>query len=87
MIALATEQAERMLREGNAPTQVVLHYLKLATTRERLEQELLEKQQKLLDAKVENLQAQKGREELYQKAVEAFISYQSSSRDPDDIGV
>ena len=87
MIALAVEQAEKMLREGNAPTQVVLHYLKLGATREKLEQELIEKQQKLLDAKIENLQAQQGREELYQKAIEAFISYQSSSRNPDDIGV
>lgn len=87
MIALAVEQAERMLREGNAPTQVVLHYLKLGTTREKLEQETIEKQKELLDAKIENLQAQQGREELYQKAIEAFISYQSSSRDPEDIGV
>ena len=49
MIALAVDQAEKMLREGTAPTQVVLHYLKLATTREKLQQELIEKQQKLLD--------------------------------------
>lgn len=83
MIALAVDQAEKMLREGTAPTQVVLHYLKLGATREKLEQELIEMQKELMAAKIENLQAQQGREELYQKAMEAFMSYQSSSREPD----
>ena len=87
MIALAVDQAEKMLREGNAPTQVVLHYLKLATTREKLEQETIEMQKELMAAKIENLQAQQNREEAYQKAMEAFMSYQSSSRNPDDSGV
>lgn len=87
MIALAVEQAEKMLREGTAPAQVVLHYLKLGTSREKIEKELMEKQMTLMDAKIENLQAQKGREELYQEAMKAFMSYQSSSKDPEDIGV
>ena len=87
MIALAIEQAEKMLREGTAPAQVVLHYLKLGATREKLEQELMEKQMELMDAKVESLKAQQGREEMYEKAFKAFMSYQSSSRDPDDIGM
>ena len=82
MIALAVDQAEKMLREGTAPTQVVLHYLKLGATREKLEQEMIEMQKELIAAKIENLQAQQGREELYQKAMEAFMSYQSSSREP-----
>lgn len=87
MIALAVEQAEKMLREGTAPTQVVLHYLKLGATREKLEQEMIEMQKDLMAAKIENLQAQQNREEAYQKAMEAFMSYQSSSRNPDDSGV
>lgn len=87
MVALAVEQAEKMLREGNAPTQVVLHYLKLGATREKLEQELLEMQKELAAAKIESLKAQQGREELYQEAMKAFMSYQSSSREPTDIGV
>lgn len=87
MIALAVDQAEKMLREGTAPTQVVLHYLKLGATREKLEQEMIEMQKDLMAAKIENLQAQQNREEAYQKAMEAFMSYQSSSRNPDDSGV
>ena len=87
MIALAVEQAEKMLREGTAPAQVVLHYLKLGTSREKIEKELMEKQMTIMDAKIENMQAQKGREELYQEAMKAFMSYQSSSKDPEDIGV
>ena len=87
MIALAVDQAERMLREGNAPTQVVLHYLKLGATREQLEQELLEMQKELTAAKIEALQAQQNRDEMYQEAMKAFMSYQSSSREPTDTGV
>ncbi len=86
MIALAVDQAERMLREGTAPTQVVLHYLKLGASRENMEKELLEKQIELMNAKIESLQAQQGREELYQKAIDAFISYRSSAEDSSDTG-
>lgn len=85
MIALAVEQAERMLREGNAPTQVVLHYLKLGASREKMEQELLKKQLELADAKIESLQAAKDRNEMYKAAMEAFMSYQSSSLHPEDM--
>lgn len=87
MIALAVNQAERMLLEGNAPTQVVLHYLKLGASRENMERELLKKQIELMEAKIESIQAQQGREEMYQNAFNAFMSYQSSSRNPDDTGV
>ena len=43
LIGLAVNQAEQMLRKGNAPTQIVVHYLKLATTKNQLEKEKLKK--------------------------------------------
>ena len=44
MIALAVDLAERQLLEGTASSQVITHYLKLGSTKERIEKEILEKQ-------------------------------------------
>lgn len=37
LISLAVDLAERQLREGTASSQVIAHYLKLGSSRERLE--------------------------------------------------
>lgn len=76
LIALATNLAEQQLRDGTASSQVITHYLKLGTTRERIEREILEKQKELISAKTENLQSAKRVEELYEKAIEAMREYQ-----------
>lgn len=44
MIALAMDAAERQLLDGSASSQVITHFLKLGTERERLEREKLEKE-------------------------------------------
>ena len=44
LISLAVDLAEKQLREGTASSQVITHYLKLGSTKERLEKEILEKQ-------------------------------------------
>ena len=51
LISLAVDLAERQLREGTASSQVITHYLKLGSTREKLERERLEEENKLLRAK------------------------------------
>lgn len=52
MIALAVDLAEKQLTEGTASAQVITHYLKLATTREKIEKEILEKQKDLITARL-----------------------------------
>ena len=42
LIDLAIDQAEKELREGTASSQVLVHYLKLASTREKREKEKME---------------------------------------------
>jgi hypothetical protein len=39
LIARAVDLAEKKLIDGTAPSQVIVHYLKLGSTRERLEKE------------------------------------------------
>lgn len=76
LISLAVNLAEKQLLEGTASSQVITHYLKLGTTRERLEKEKLERENELLRAKTEALESSKRLEELYSEAMKAMKSYQ-----------
>lgn len=85
MIALAEQMAEKQLLEGTASAQVVVHYLKLGTTKARLENEKLRKENELLKAKTEALQSAKRVEELYENALSAMRSYRGDeSEELDD---
>ena len=75
LISLAVDLAERQLLEGTASSQVITHYLKLGSTKERLEKEKLIEENKLLRAKTENLQSMKRVEELYVEALNAMRNY------------
>lgn len=75
MISYAVDLAEKQLREGTASSQVITHYLKLATSKEKLEREKLELEKDLLVAKTEALQSTKRIEELYSKAIVAMSDY------------
>ena len=55
LIYLATELAEKQLRDGTASSQVITHYLKMGSSKERIEKEILEKQKDLISAKTESL--------------------------------
>lgn len=75
LIALAVDLAEKQLSDGTASSQVITHYLKLGSTKERLEKEILEKQKDLLQAKTESIHSAKKVEELYKNALDAMRSY------------
>ena len=51
LIYLATELAEQQLRDGTASSQVITHYLKLGSSKEKIEKEILERQKELITAK------------------------------------
>jgi hypothetical protein len=75
MVSLAVDLAERQLLDGTASSQVITHYLKLGTQKEKLERERLENENKLLIAKVESLKSQQRSEELFQEAIAAMRRY------------
>lgn len=79
LIGLAIDLAEKQLREGTASNQVIVHYLKLGTTRERLEKEMLEKKTELVAAKTDAIHAAQRVEELYGEALKAMRSYSGVS--------
>ena len=84
LISLATDLAEQQLRDGTASSQVITHYLKLGTAKERLEREILEENKKLLTAKTEALQSAKRVEELYANAIAAMRKYSGHGGDDDE---
>jgi hypothetical protein len=75
LIELAVKLAEEQLSAGTASSQVITHYLKLGSTKERLEKEKLMKENELLKAKTESLKSQKKIEELYINALNAMRTY------------
>ena len=83
LISLAVDLAERQLSEGTASSQVITHYLKLGSTKERIEKEILEKQKELIQAKTESIQSAKKVEELYTNALNAMRSYSGQINNDD----
>jgi hypothetical protein len=75
LISLSVDLAERQLKDGTASSQTINHYLKLGSTREKLEQERLVRENDLLKAKVEAMESVKRIEELYKTALDAMRSY------------
>lgn len=82
LVALAIDLVERQLKEGSASAQVISHYLKIGSTRGKLEEERLVRENELLKAKVESLASGKRVEELYEAAIQAMRRY--AGQDVDD---
>lgn len=83
LVSLAIDLAEQQLRDGTASSQVITHYLKLGSTREKLDHELKLKELELMQAKTEALQSQKRMDELYADAIKAMRNY-GGHGDPDE---
>lgn len=75
LVSLAVDLAEKQLCDGTASSQVITHYLKLGSTKERIEKEILEKQKELIEAKTQSLQSAQRIEELYTNALDAMRNY------------
>lgn len=82
LVNLAYEEAERQIRAGTASSQVISHFLKIGSARERMEREILANQKHLIVAKTEAIQATKVRDELYKEALSAMSRYSGTSSDP-----
>jgi hypothetical protein len=83
LIALAIELAEKQLAEGTASSQVISHFLKLGSTKERLEKDILHSQKELIEAKTEAMRSAKRVEELYTNALNAMRTYSGNAGEED----
>jgi hypothetical protein len=82
LIAYAEDLAAKQLQEGTASAQVITHYLKLGSSREKLEQERLRQEVGLLQIKAETIASQQRIEELYVEAIAAMRSYAGHAPEP-----
>ena len=83
MISLATGLARKQLLDGSASSQVITHYLNLASSKKKQESEIMELQKELLVAKTEALKSNKTIEELYGKAIQAMRVYSGNIESED----
>ena len=86
LVNMAVNLAEKQLLEGTASSQVITHYLKIGSERERLERKKLEVECAALEAKIKALEAATNTETLYAEALDAMRRY-SGNRvgDEDDV--
>jgi hypothetical protein len=71
----AYDLAEDQIRSGTASSQVITHFLKAGSSRERLEQERMRHEVELMEVKKEQLEGQKRIESLFSDALNAFRGY------------
>ena len=74
-IALANKLARQQLADGTASSQIIVHFLKQGSEKERLEREKIERENELLKAKVEALQSQERSDEFYAEVIAAMRTY------------
>ena len=75
LIEAAVDLAEQQLRNGEASAQVITHYLKLGSSRERLEQRRLEGEVLLMETKRQLMESEKRTEQLMIEALNAMRGY------------
>jgi hypothetical protein len=85
MISLAEDLAEKQLLEGTASSQVIVHYLKLGSMKERHEIEKLKADTMLQQAKVEALGSAQRVEAMYEEAMRAFRRYSGYGEYDEDV--
>ena len=71
----AYDLAEEQIEMGTASSQVITHFLKAGSMRERLEQQRIAHENELLQVKREQIEGQKRVEEMYVAALDAMRSY------------
>lgn len=84
LIAAAVDLAAKQIADGTASAQVITHFLKLGSSREKLEQERLAMEVELGKAKKESMESVARTEELMKEALNAFRSYSGTAQEDQD---
>ncbi len=76
VINKAARLAETQIDEGTVSSQVLTHYLKLGSSREKLEQRRIQGEIALNKIKADTIQAAERMEKLSEKVIKAMTTYQ-----------
>lgn len=83
LCALAVDCAEEQLRNGTASSQIICHYLKLASSFAELEKEKIKADIAEKHAKAKKLEADQASEEKYDRVINALKEYQGHGTEED----
>jgi len=75
LIAAAMDLVEKRIAEGTASAQETVHFLKLGSVRNQLEQSKLKAENEMLIARVKDMESRQSSEGLYAEALAAFKGY------------
>lgn len=86
IIAMAMDEAEKRIRDGTASNQLLVHFLKLGSTKDRLEKEILAEQKKLIKAKTSDIESARDTRELFKEAISAMKTYSGEAEEGEEDG-
>jgi len=78
-IAASMRLAYQQILDGTASQQVIVHFLRAGSQKQKEELEKLRDEKALLQAKVKNLESQEQSERMYRDAIRAFQSYSGNN--------
>lgn len=84
LVNLAINLVEQRLLDGTATSQETCHFLKIGSTRSRIEKEILYEEKELMKAKTEAIKSEKRVEELYSNALNAMRRYSGQEEISDE---
>ena len=83
LIMASYERAEQQIAEGEASSMVLVHFLKLGTSRSAMEAEKLKNENLLLEAKTKQIDQAGEQLRMLDEAKKAFTLYQGGDADAD----
>lgn len=81
LIMASYERADQQIQDGEASSMVLVHFLKLGTSRSELEKIKMERENLLLEAKTKQIDQAGEQLKMLEEAKRAFTQYQGG--DPD----
>lgn len=84
LIASAVDLVERQIAEGTVSSQVLAHYVRMASTKNRLEEQKLRLETERLRVQNDDILRAREREEDYSKVLEALNRYQGKDAEYND---
>ena len=84
LISMAVDLAEQQLIDGTASSQVITHYLKLGSMKNKYEMEKLKAENDLLRAKAKSIEDQADMKQIYTDAINAMKRYSGHGDESDE---
>ena len=84
MISLANKCAREQLRKGTASSQIICHYLKMGSERERLAVEQARADLELTKAKTKAIESSERMDRMFARDLSAFSSYRGETEGEED---